>query len=180
MTEEWRDIAGYEGLYQVSCRGRVKSLARMRLGRGGSHYSTPERILKPGLCGAYLRVHLFRENVAKSKSVQSLVCAAFIGPKPQVWQCRHWNGDPTDNRVKNLVYGTVKENHADKKRHGTDVRGEAHGRSKLKDADVLEIRRLLADGNLTQLEIGEMFGAHQGTISKIKLSKHWSHLGETT
>ncbi len=179
--EIWKDVVGYEGLYQVSCRGRVKSLERYAVHSVSGQVLVRERILKQYLSkGHYPRVGLHRGGAAKTNSVHQLVCEAFIGPQPQGWHARHLNGDPNDNRAENLVYGEVKENYADSVLHGTNARGEICGNAKIKDGDVLKIRRLLADGNLTQNEIGNMFGVTQSNISYIKLRKGWKHLEETS
>ena len=81
-TENWRDISGYEGLYQVSDLGRVKSLARIDLaGR-----KRPERMLRPGLISSgYLTVCLCRDHIKTSLLVHQLVAMAFLGHKP----CRY-------------------------------------------------------------------------------------------
>ncbi len=160
MIEEWRAVAGYGGKYQVSCRGRVKMLFPKRL------------IFKTAALAWYPSVGLRHDGVCRTHSVHRLVCEAFIGPKPKGWHTRHLNGDPTDNRAENLVYGTPKENQADRLRHG-------RGAKKLTPADILKIRRLLANGALLQREIGKMFSVTSGQISSIKTGRTWSHLGET-
>lgn len=111
--EIWRSVVGYEGTYEVSNRGRVRRVAT-RTGR------PEERLLKAALFSSgYPGVTLSRDGVRASKSVHRLVAAAFLGPAPEGSQVRHLNGDPTDNRLSNLRYGTALENAADKTAHGT-------------------------------------------------------------
>lgn len=104
MTEEvWKDIVGYEGSYQVSNIGRVKSLDYHRTGE--------ENILK--LCkntAGYLKVELWKNNKRKSFKVHRLVATAFIDNPEKKPQIDHINTIKTDNRVDNLRWCTAKEN----------------------------------------------------------------------
>lgn len=101
-TEEWRPISGFPG-YEVSSLGRVVS-----------HRGREPREIGAVVSG-YLRVRLSRRDVA----VHALVAAAFIGPRPEGQEVRHLNGNPLDNRVQNLAYGTHSENMQDSLLHGT-------------------------------------------------------------
>ena len=110
-NEEWRDVAGYEGLYQVSSEGRVKSLERKVEHWCGGERIQKERILKPIVVSSgYLRVVLYAGGKTKKFYVHRLVCEAFHenpGNKPQV---NHINEDKTDNRACNLEWCTRREN----------------------------------------------------------------------
>lgn len=107
MTETWKVIPGYEGQYEVSDQGRVKSYRRYKEGR----------ILRPGRMPAgHLSVALGRRN---SQCVHKLVLLAFVGAPPHKHECLHANGDPSDNRLINLRWGTRTENIRDSIRHGT-------------------------------------------------------------
>ena len=123
MSEVWRDIEGYEGLYQVSNQGRVKSLERKdRLGR-----TVKERILKPGVVGSgYLMISLCTGGKQKMFSVHRLVCQAFHENPDNKPQVNHINEDKTDNRACNLEWSTAKEN----MNHGTHNERVAKARSK--------------------------------------------------
>lgn len=120
--EEWRDIPGYEGMYQVSNLGQVRSIGRIIAGeRNGTAYRRffPGRTLKatPDKQG-YLTVSLSRENRKKYAKIHALVLHVFVGNRPEDHDSCHNNGDPADNRLVNLRYGTKVENMADKKTHG--------------------------------------------------------------
>ena len=110
-NEEWRDVAGYEGLYQVSDQGRVKSLERnIPHWRGGERIQK-ERILKP--CadrGGYLRVGLCDGKKQKTFKVHRLVCEAFHENPDNKPQVNHINEIKTDNRASNLEWATAREN----------------------------------------------------------------------
>jgi hypothetical protein len=124
-TEEWRAVVGYEGYYEVSDHGRVRSIDRV-VGQPGN---TPKRlrgkILKPTPSSGkhlHLCVCLYRnspERKGETMRVHSLVAAAFIGPRPDGLQVCHNNGDGHDNRASNLRYDTPLANTHDRKLHGT-------------------------------------------------------------
>lgn len=110
-------VPGYEGFYEVTTTGEVISLPRTR-GRA----LLPGRILQqiPHPRFGYMRVSLSREGVVSVRSVHSLVTEAFIGPRPLGHEVRHLDGNPANNRLSNLTYGTRAQNEADKRAHGTN------------------------------------------------------------
>lgn len=113
--ELWRPIAGWQGQYEVSDLGRVRSLDRQTANgfRRG-------RVLKPmPKAGGYLFVQLYKNGRQYARHIHALVLEAFTHARPQGMQVCHNNGDPTDNRLENLRWGTPKENHADMWLHGT-------------------------------------------------------------
>ncbi len=111
-TEMWVDIRGYEGRYQISNMGRVKSLARIRRGKGGSEVPVPEIIMAltpkkdTGRTKPYVEVKFrnggLRTEPCKSFLVHRLVADAFIKPLEKGEQVDHINGIHADNRVSNL------------------------------------------------------------------------------
>lgn len=121
--ERWRAIPGYEGLYEASSEGRIRSLDReVRTGIDARRV-IKGRILSqvPGAYG-YLLVGLYLRGGGKRRTyaVHSLVVATFHGPRPsEDHECCHWDNDRTNNRASNLRWGTRSENRDDQRRHGT-------------------------------------------------------------
>jgi len=114
--ETWRPIAGYEGLYEVSDLGHVRSLPRKTASgmRGG-------KILKPAARNKYghVRVSLHVNGRSTLRQVHQLVAEAFLDPCPPGMEPRHGDGDPGNNAAANLSYGTKSDNCLDSVRHGT-------------------------------------------------------------
>jgi hypothetical protein len=120
--EQWRPIPGYEGLYEVSNLGRVRSLARIVAYADGRRKPIAARILRPGRAGrerCYLFVQLSRDGKAKGRYIHDLVLLAFVGPKPAGMLVKHGPNGSADNGLANLSYGTDSENQHDRRRDGT-------------------------------------------------------------
>lgn len=119
-VENWRDVAGYEGVYQVSDGGHVRSLDHwVPCGRypGGSRLARGQ-VLRPDVNRqGYLRVRL----AGRAVSVHSLVAETFIGPRPDGLQVCHNDGDKNNNTPSNLRYDTASANVRDCVRHGTQA-----------------------------------------------------------
>lgn len=112
MEEIWRDIKGYEGLYQVSSFGRVRSLDRL----DGANRRLTGKILK---CGTdkdgYLQVTLCKDSTKSTKKIHRLVAQAFVSNSENKPEINHIDEDKANNRVNNLEWSTRKENN----NHGT-------------------------------------------------------------
>lgn len=108
MPESWSPIPGYEGRWEASTEGRIKSLPRRRT-RGGV---LKQRVNKRG----YLAVALGRET----HEVHRLIALTFLGERPEGMETRHVDGNPLNCCASNLAYGTRSENVRDKRAHGTD------------------------------------------------------------
>ena len=102
--EEWRDIKGYEGLYQVSNTGKVKSLERtVRIGRG--YRTVTEKIMKPRENNhGYLQLHLCREGKRKLCRIHRLVAQAFLPNPDNLSEVNHKDENKQNNYVENLEW----------------------------------------------------------------------------
>ena len=173
MTIEWKDLGlhGFPG-YEVSNDGRVRRSAGAR-GTTIGREVRPHAVPRSGLLRLQLRV----DGGPKNVFVHRLVLFAFVGPCPPGMECRHLDGDPTNNHVENLRWGTHLENMRDRVRHGTapDLVGGKNPNSKLTEDDVREIRRRVESGE-KQRRIAEDYGLTPGAISAIKTRRSWGHL----
>lgn len=108
---DWKDIQGYEGLYQINILGEVKAFKRISIGGFGAVNTREEHIMKPNLGkNGYLTVRLSKNNKGKTELVHRLVALSFI-PNPKNNPCvNHINGIKSDNRLENLEWVTYSEN----------------------------------------------------------------------
>lgn len=171
QSEEWKDIAGYEGLYQISNLGRIKSFHKWR---GNKEYITNGYPNKDG----YMKIDLIKNGKKQVKSIHTLVLNTFLGIQPNK-DCNHKNGVKFDNHLENLEYCTKSENvkHAySNLGKVSTLRGENNWTSKITENDAREIKRLYATGKYLQREIGQIFDITQAAVSLIVTEKNWKHL----
>lgn len=117
-VERWLPIPDWEGSYEASSLGRVRSLDRLLRQRSGILRRHRGRVLSQSPSGSgYLKVALGRGN---TKYVHQLVLMAFVGRRPLGMEACHANGHLTDNRASNLTWDTSTMNKLDRIRHGTD------------------------------------------------------------
>lgn len=179
MEEIWKDIEGYEGLYQVSSLGRVKSLERIiksksALGKIFICRRQKEKILDCFKSGGYLLVGLNKQNKQKMIYLHRIVCLSFL-ENPENKPCiNHKNGIKTDNRVDNLEWCTYKENmsHAINNNLAGQL-GEKNGHSKLTKRKVRDIRKKYKSGNIYQKDLAKQYGVCATTISQVITRKTW-------
>jgi hypothetical protein len=164
MTESWLQVEENDK-YLVSNKGRV--------------FGVYGKMLKPHEnTGGYLRVSMSKNGKTIKRSIHSLVARAFIGRRPCGFQVCHLNGNKQDNRVENLKYVTPKENTSHKLRHGTMLRGDKHGMSKLKENEVVFIIEHYKpnDSKYSGIALAEMFGVTPAAISCIIQRQTWNHV----
>lgn len=109
QSEIWKPVPGYEGKYEVSNLGRIKSLSRKTIGKGGGEYPVKERIMKPYICGRNIG-YLCVELCAKTYCVHRIVALAFIPNPDNKPEIDHINCNHFDNRIENLRWVTRLEN----------------------------------------------------------------------
>lgn len=173
----WKAVVGYEGIYEVSDVGDVRSLPRTGTRSDGRRYVVSGRVLRCGTHPAgHKHVMLCVDGHYVTRKVHHLVAEAFLGPWPEgATVVRHLNDDPADNRSENLAYGTQADNIRDCMRNGNKPRGERHSGARLTRAQVTEIKEGLRDG-VQQKHFMEKFGVSQKTISDISVGKTWKHV----
>ena len=172
--EIWKAIPGYEGLYEASSFGRVRSLDR-RAGKLRKKLCSG-RIISPSPTGVgYMSFALCRDNKKTRLSVHRAVCMAFHGQPPPMSDARHLNGDRSDNRPLNLRWGSRRDNEADKAAHGRNVFGEKVPNAKLTAPQVREIRRRRASGE-KQRVLAMDYGVNQSAISEACSGVTWGHV----
>ena len=171
--ERWLPAVGFEGLYSVSDRGRVRGEDRFVTSRWGTPKRQRGQILKqhPGPHG-YMVVTLSIQGDSRPLFVPSLVLKAFVGPRPDGQETCHYDGVNTNNSASNLRWGTHTSNCADKLRHGTDQRGESHPRAKLNE---LQVRSILASREPARV-FSVMYGIAESVIWKIRKREIWAHI----
>jgi hypothetical protein len=160
MEEVWQPVVGYEGLYEVSDQGRVRSLRSGRL-----------MSLSVANTG-YQQLSLAGRPGSRVKHVHRLVLEAFVGQCPDGMEGCHANGIRTDNRLTNLRWDTRRGNMADASKHGTTNRGERAPSAKLTQQAVLQIRE--AQGS--QQAIAACFGISREHVRDIRSGKRWGWL----
>lgn len=177
-TEIWKDIDGYEGCYQVSSHGRVRSLDRRVKRSANTTRLAKGRVMKQSPNGpyGYLFVPLKKNGSVSQKYVHRLVCEAFNGPCPDGMECSHADDDQSNNHHANLSWQTHAENIRMRGINGGDLNGERSGTSKLTEACVHIIIAMCNSGRYRQREIASMFDVKREAVSKIACGVRWKHL----
>ena len=181
--EIWKPIAGYEGLYEVSSNGRIKSLKRnVPAGPGKiGFWTVNERILRPRVQrSGHLVVVLSRKNQIQSRLVHQLVLEAFVGPRPDGMECCHGDATPGNNKVENLRWGTRLENARDMVLHGHSVRGSKSKHAIIDEMQAISIRRLINICGWKSKEVAALYGISRRGVGFIKEQRNWRWLEEAT
>ena len=169
ITEEvWKNVVGYEGVYQVSSCGNVR-----RIKSGGG--AVVGRVLKPGKTKAgYMIVVLYLHGRKRPEYVHRLVASAFFGGQPSHEHLiAHFDGVRENNRVDNLRWATQSENQQDRKRHGTYQYGENNPYAKLTERDIADIRSMDYSVRGTATKIAKKYGISDGALSGIRSGRRW-------
>lgn len=119
QPEQWRPVVGYEGHYEVSDHGRVRSLDRIApYGNTTRRRRGTIRKTRPAPKGGHLMLNLTREKTIRGAYVHRLVLEAFVGPCPDGMEACHHDDDPTNNHLSNLRWDTRGANLKDRYRNG--------------------------------------------------------------
>lgn len=173
MSEEWRSVVGWEGRYEVSDYGRIRSKdmicgARSQgqaLRRGRTLVQVPKQ-------GRYLAVTFADGTRRVQRMVHDVVAAAFLGPKPRGCLTLHGDDDKGNNAVANLRYGTHKENEEDKLRNGNRCLGERHPQATVTEITVRAIRAATGSAK----EIAARFDTTTAIVHQIRSGRTWRHV----
>lgn len=163
--EEWRPVVGYEGRYEVSSFGRMRSVPYMR-------------ILKPFLGGeGYYRIGLKTKGVSKNLTIHRIVASAFLSHDPLLDCVNHKDRDRLNNRLENLEWVTRMQNTQHMMMLGFKPReGEYHPRAKLTKHMVLQIRAEYQKNKEPVLTIAKRYGIAQQTMWSLLNNKTWKGL----
>lgn len=170
MREEWQQIKGFEGLYEVSSLGNVRnSVTLVNKSKSGNL----------GPRARYKYVTLFKNNIGKKIQIHRLVAKAFIQNPMNFPYVLHIKNDRSDNTVSNLKWGTQYHNYLDAVREGTYKlppirRGNANNKTKLTPEKVLKIRELATKH--TQEALAKIFGVGRGAIRGVLEKTSWKYL----
>lgn len=176
MNEIWKAVVGFEGRYEISDRGRVRSLDRV------VSFSYRGKIVHQKRSGQILKsfaqksghLHLKLGQDSGQQYVHILVLKAFVGPRPAGLVGCHNDGKTDNNTPRNLRWDTQLSNIADQEKHGTRLRGSSKIESRLNEDKVREIKRLR--GRISQAAIAKKFGVGKSTVQAALDGRTWRHV----
>lgn len=172
VFSRWRPVPGYEGRYEVSEAGDVRSL-------GNAKRPVPRTLKQQRHGQGYPTVTLYKgqqgRNQGEKVKVAVLVLLAFVGPRPEGQRdsC-HKDGDKGNSAKSNLYWGSRADNVADSRAHGTIAAGKRNGSARLTEDDVLAIRRRAI--RETGAALATEYQVSPATISNIVNRVNWSHV----
>lgn len=165
-TTRWLPVVGYEDAYEVSDHGGVRSIDRSVVCQDGSVKHLKGVVIRPqAQLSGHLGVTLHKHSKKDRQRVHRLVLAAFIGPCPEGLEVRHLDGNPKNNTLGNLTYGTRSQNRDDAYRHGGRPVGEASHLAKVPDRKVEQLRAM--KGHVSSRQAAELVGLSDGHVRRI-------------
>lgn len=165
--ENWKDIQGYEGVYEISDLGQIRSVDRLVINPKKGIRRVAGRVLKPSICKGYYYLILCKEGKKKFSQIHILVASHYVPNPENKPEVNHKDGNKLNNAANNVEWCTKLEN----KIHAI-IMGLTP--TKLNENDVKDIRRL--HKHYTYKSLGKIFGVHCSTIKKIVNRKSWVHI----
>lgn len=166
--EEWRDIKGFEGYYQASNSGQIRSVDRFVLRKDGRYQICKGRILRPfqGTTCNYLSIQFSKDNIPSKHLIHRLIAYTFLDLNPESkLEVNHKDGNRHNNSVDNLEIVTHQQNIDHSIRTGLkNDYGENHKNAKITNADAEEMRQMWRRGVL-QKDIAECFGVSKQLVN---------------
>lgn len=161
----WKKIPGFDK-YRITQSGLILSL----------HKKKPKILKQVSKRTGYQYVFLYQNRTCTKKYVHDLVLRAFVRTPKEGQECRHLDGNPTNNNLANLKWGTKHENALDKRKHHTVPEGEKAGTHKLTECDVKEIRKM--HGTVSLRRLAHIFGVSHTAVRRAALGIKWSCVEE--
>ena len=174
MKEEWRRVVGSDR-HEVSNTGKLRTIEYKSRNIFGEYTMRPRPVKGNRTKSGYMRVYLYLPNGRRNVFLHVLVLEAFRGPRPKGYVSRHLDGNPENNSLDNLVWGTYEENTADMKRHGTVILGEKCLAAKLTGTQVLAIVDEKKTGKMNT-EIAKNYPVTPQNIGDIVRGNTWAWL----
>jgi hypothetical protein len=174
VTEVWKDVSGFEGAYQVSNRGRVKSLERVVKSRWAKGCTYHEKMLSLKTKNRYCKVVLRLNGELKNALIHRLVAQAFIPNPKNLPEVNHIDGDTNNNAADNLEWCNASQNahHALALGLRKSVKGDKHGKSKITEKQAREIKY----STESRKALAEKYGLTYSGIYQIQAGYRWKHI----
>ncbi|CDD75562.1 prophage LambdaSa2 HNH endonuclease family protein [Cryptobacterium sp. CAG:338] len=167
---KWAPVSGYEGIYEISDDGRIRSLDRWHTGKDGRRVPYKGRMIAPGIgVNGYKVVSLWKNGKGKSVYIHRLVAETFIKNPENKKTVNHKDGNRTNNNVSNLEWATYSENNL----HEYRVLGKKGTGRKLTDMQVVFIRNSKESPRV----LAAMFGVSDSVICNVKNKKIYREVG---
>jgi hypothetical protein len=176
MEEIWKPVVGYESCYEVSNLGRIKSLDRKVKSKNNSISNIKGKFVIYHKRGEYLSYDLSKNGIKKTISIHRLVAQAFIPNPENKPQVNHKDANKLNNNLSNLEWVTRKENSEHASLNNLMPIGEKNYHNKIKEKDVLFIRKSLKLKTLTPRKLADMFYVNINHIYNIRDIKSWKYL----
>lgn len=177
MEEIWKSIPEYEGFYEVSNTGKVRSLDRMTPAKNGALnvFSSGKLISQCNGTLGRKQVRLAKHGKVKNFRVHQLVMLAFVGPCPKGMECCHNDGNPANNHLSNIRYDTRLSNAKDREIHKTVLIGSKNKNSKLTEDVAKQILERFRKGEKGSA-LAREYGVTHTLVTLLHKRRIWKHI----